>query len=166
MNVLLNHCDTVKMACLAQLVNVIAPIITKENGGLYRQTIFYPFAFASNNASGVTLKTSNDSGYFDSVYGKAQEVNQAITFNQEKHEVSLFVCNYSGEEKEISIDLSSFGAVELISSQTMHRDDLFEINDFDKQEVKPEYLKAILSGQKLSFIANKYSYNFIKIKTK
>ena len=40
---LLNHADRVKVACLAQLVNVIAPIMTETGGPAWRQTIFYPF---------------------------------------------------------------------------------------------------------------------------
>ena len=40
---LLKHADRVKIACLAQLVNVIAPIMTEPDGGAWRQTIFYPF---------------------------------------------------------------------------------------------------------------------------
>ena len=41
---LLNHADRVTAACLAQLVNVIAPIMTETGGPAWRQTIFYPFA--------------------------------------------------------------------------------------------------------------------------
>ena len=40
---LINNADRVKVACLAQLVNVIAPIMTRNGGGVWRQTIFYPF---------------------------------------------------------------------------------------------------------------------------
>ena len=129
-----------------------------EGDGMWR--------FVSNNASGITLKSSNDSGYFDSIFGKVQEINQAVTFNKEKSELSIFACNYSNEDKEISIDLSSFGDVELINSQTMHRDNLFEVNDFNHQEIKPDLLKAKLDNQNLTFIANKYSFNFINIKVK
>ena len=41
---LLNHADRVRCACLAQLVNVIAPIMTETGGPAWRQTIFWPFA--------------------------------------------------------------------------------------------------------------------------
>ena len=41
---LLNHADRVTAACLAQLVNVIAPIMTETGGPAWRQTIFHPFA--------------------------------------------------------------------------------------------------------------------------
>ena len=46
---LLNHADRVKAACLAQLVNVIAPIMTETGGPAWRQTIFYPFAQISRS---------------------------------------------------------------------------------------------------------------------
>jgi len=52
---LLNHADRVKVACLAQLVNVIAPIMTETGGAAWRQTIFYPFADFSNLGRGNVL---------------------------------------------------------------------------------------------------------------
>ena len=53
---LLKHANRVKIACLAQLVNVIAPIMTRKGGGAWRQTIFYPFMHASNYGRGVVLQ--------------------------------------------------------------------------------------------------------------
>ena len=49
---LLNHADRVKVACLAQLVNVIAPIMTETGGTAWRQTIFHPFSDFSNLGRG------------------------------------------------------------------------------------------------------------------
>ena len=49
---LLNHADRVKSACLAQLVNVIAPIMTEKGGPAWRQTIFHPFAQMSRFGRG------------------------------------------------------------------------------------------------------------------
>ena len=57
---LVNNADRVKIACLAQLVNVIAPIITKENGPAIRQSIFYPFRDMSMYGQGVVLQTASD----------------------------------------------------------------------------------------------------------
>jgi alpha-N-arabinofuranosidase len=48
--VLMNHADRVKVACLAQLVNVIGAIMTEPGGPAWRQTIFYPFSQASRCA--------------------------------------------------------------------------------------------------------------------
>ena len=53
---LLNHADRVKAACLAQLVNVIAPIMTETGGPAWRQTIFHPFAQMSRLGRGRVLR--------------------------------------------------------------------------------------------------------------
>src|SRR2546428_1574498 len=53
-NSLLRHSDRVRLACLAQLVNVIAPLMTNENGVL-RNTIYYPYAWALQSARGNVL---------------------------------------------------------------------------------------------------------------
>jgi alpha-N-arabinofuranosidase len=49
---LLNHADRVRAACLAQLVNVIAPIMTETGSPAWRQTIFWPFSQWSNSGRG------------------------------------------------------------------------------------------------------------------
>jgi alpha-N-arabinofuranosidase len=54
MNVFLRKCDVLKMACLAQIVNVIAPILT-DRGRLVKQTTFYPFQLFRRFARGVSL---------------------------------------------------------------------------------------------------------------
>lgn len=49
---LLRHADRVTVACLAQLVNVIAPIMTEPGGAAWRQTTFFPFAQAAKYGRG------------------------------------------------------------------------------------------------------------------
>jgi alpha-N-arabinofuranosidase len=53
---LLRHADRVKIACLAQLVNVIPPIRTRDGGPAWRQTTFFPFAHASRFGRGTVLR--------------------------------------------------------------------------------------------------------------
>src|SRR6202011_5489521 len=55
LNSLIRKSERVKLACLAQLVNVIAPIMTNASG-LYRQTIYYPYAWALQFARGSALE--------------------------------------------------------------------------------------------------------------
>ena len=57
---LLNHADRVKVACLAQLVNAIAPILTVPGGPAWRQTIFHPFAQMSRHGRGRVLRAEID----------------------------------------------------------------------------------------------------------
>ena len=65
---LLNHADRVKAACLAQLVNVIAPIMTETGGPAWRQTIFYPFAQFSHFGRGRVLRAEVDSPTYAASY--------------------------------------------------------------------------------------------------
>ncbi|GAA4892994.1 alpha-N-arabinofuranosidase [Streptomyces coeruleoprunus] len=58
---LLRHADRVRIACLAQLVNVIAPIMTEPGGPAWRQTTFFPFAQASRHGRGRVLDVRIDS---------------------------------------------------------------------------------------------------------
>ena len=62
---LLKHCDRVKIACMAQLVNVIAPIMTENGGTAWRQTIFYPYMHASVYGRGVVLDPVISSPVYD-----------------------------------------------------------------------------------------------------
>src|SRR4029077_15483522 len=62
---LLSHADRVTAACLAQLVNVIAPIMTEPGGPAWRQTTFYPFADASRYSRGQVLQVQLQSPTYD-----------------------------------------------------------------------------------------------------
>ena len=76
---LLNHADRVKVACLAQLVNVIAPIMTETGGPAWRQTIFYPFAQMSQFGRGRVLRTKVEcETYAASYYDPRGAVDQSF----------------------------------------------------------------------------------------
>ena len=62
---LLRHADRVTVACLAQLVNVIAPIMTEPGGPAWRQTTFFPFAQASRYGRGEVLDVRVDSPAYE-----------------------------------------------------------------------------------------------------
>jgi alpha-N-arabinofuranosidase len=69
---LLNHADRVTAACLAQLVNVIAPIMTETGGPAWRQTIFWPFLHFSRMGRGRVLRAAVDSPTYASRYNEPQ----------------------------------------------------------------------------------------------
>jgi alpha-L-arabinofuranosidase len=58
---LLRHADRVRIACLAQLVNVLPAIRTIDGGPAWRQTIFHPFMHASRYGRGTVLRVEPDS---------------------------------------------------------------------------------------------------------
>ena len=69
---LLNHADRVTAACLAQLVNVIAPIMTETGGPAWRQTIFWPFLHFSRLGRGRVLRAEIDSPTYSARYNDPQ----------------------------------------------------------------------------------------------
>ena len=65
LNTFIRRSDVVKIACIAQLVNVIAPIMTEPKGAAWRQTIYYPYYFASVFGRGVALQLAVKSPGYD-----------------------------------------------------------------------------------------------------
>ncbi|GAA4794680.1 alpha-N-arabinofuranosidase [Streptomyces ziwulingensis] len=92
---LLRHADRVTVACLAQLVNVIAPIMTEPGGPAWRQTTFFPFAQASKHGRGEVLDVRVDSPtYRTEKYGEA-DLLHATAVRAEDGTVTVFAVNRS-----------------------------------------------------------------------
>ena len=107
---LLNHADRVKAASLAQLVNVIAPIMTEPGGGAWRQTTFFPFALASRFAHGEALRLSLDSPTMNTaVYGDVKVIDAAATLADDGR-VALFIINrHLTDEVVVGVDVDALG---------------------------------------------------------
>lgn len=90
---LLRHADRVAVACLAQLVNVIAPIMTEPGGPAWRQTTFFPFAQASRYGRGTVLDVRVDSpAYPTERYGDVPLLH-ATAVRGEDGGVTVFAVN-------------------------------------------------------------------------
>ncbi len=93
LNSLIRKAERVQLACLAQLVNVIAPIMTNANG-LLRQTIYYPYSWALEFARGAALELLVDSPSYDvSGLGPVGYVDAAATYHAETGKMALFLLN-------------------------------------------------------------------------
>ena len=92
-NTLIRKADRVQLACLAQLVNVIAPIMTNANG-LLRQTIYYPYSWALEFARGAALELLVESATYDvSGMGAVGYVDAAATHQADTGKIALFLLN-------------------------------------------------------------------------
>jgi alpha-N-arabinofuranosidase len=120
----------VKSASLAQLVNVIAPIMTEPGGAAWRQTTFFPFALTAAHATGYALSVQVTS---DSVsterFGAVAAVEAAASLDPSTGSLSLFLVNRSLEDAaSVSIDLEALAgesfALELVSALTLSDDDI------------------------------------------
>lgn len=102
---LLKNSDRVKMACLAQLVNVIAPIMTNDNGVWY-QSIFYPFMQVLNLGKGVALTphVAVDS-YQSREFAVVPYLDSIVTYDQDNHQLVIFAEN-KHQNDELELDLT------------------------------------------------------------
>jgi alpha-N-arabinofuranosidase len=101
---LLNHADRVRAASLAQLVNVIAPIMTEPGGPAWRQTIFYPFSHTARMAGDTTLDIHVEApAYSTDQYGEVPVLDAAATLDSRTGTVSVFCVNRSEEPVEVEV---------------------------------------------------------------
>jgi len=128
---LMNHADRVKMACLAQLVNVIAPIMTVNGGVAWKQTIFYPYLHASKYGRGTVLNSIIDSPkHSTKEFDDVPEVALSINLNEETNEITIFALNRSQEEDSIlNVELRALAdRYTVIEHTTLFNDNLEATN--------------------------------------
>lgn len=135
---LLRHADRVKIACLAQLVNVIAPIFTKTGGDAFRQTIFYPFKAMSKHAKGDAIKPIIDCPKYDcKEFCDVPYLEAVASYSEDESELSLFCVNRSlDEEMQLDISLLDFDEFEAVSFESMDGYDVHKENTFGDESVK------------------------------
>ena len=99
MNTLLNHADTVKIACLAQMVNALAAIMTEPGGAAWAQTIYYPFALASQNGRGTALRAKVECpSYACAIHEAVPYLDVSAVLSEDGKTVTVFAVNRSLEE--------------------------------------------------------------------
>ena len=154
-----NNADRVKIACLAQLVNVIAPIMTKTGGGAWKQTIFYPFMYSSLYGNGTALKAECECSTYKSCDGyDIPYLHTSTIYNEEKDEIVIFAVNRSLEEGiELDISLCDYALFEHIEMQS---DDLQATNDENGESVVP--VKREISDGAITL--KKQSWNMLRFK--
>lgn len=159
LNTLIKNSDRVKIACLAQLVNVIAPIMTEKNGRVWKQTIFYPFYYASKYGKGTAINVSVDCDtYKTETYEKVPYVDASAVYNEEKGELTIFVVNRSlTDENELSVEVDG---MELIEHIVVTGETVDTVNSVEEEKVYPVVGKNV-DGK---FILPTKSYNVIRFR--
>ena len=141
LNTLIRNADRVKVACLAQLVNVIAPIMTRNGGPAWRQTIYWPFLHASLFGRGLSLGTLVDSPTYDaSNHSDVPWLDVSAVLNEEKGEVAVFAVNRSPKQgMDLKVDLRGVGNAEFLEHIVLRHDDLSAVNtEADPDNVSPK----------------------------
>jgi alpha-L-arabinofuranosidase len=163
LNAFVNHADVVKIANMAQLVNVIAPIFTNEKS-LYLQTIFHPLQLFANNCVGQALELSVDSPKykcrrFDDVPyldASASLSGGALVINAvNRHRTETLEAEFELEDKQFA------GPVEAVE---VNGPDIKSENDFDKTTVSPAPRTATAEARRLRYRLPPHSYTMLKAK--
>ncbi len=167
LNTFIRRSDVVRIACIAQLVNVIAPIMTEPGGDAWRQTIYYPFKFASTHGRGTALQLDVDCPTYDAdVAAGVSYLDIAGVHNGDKGEITFFAVNRSGDEPiEVDLSLERFGAAKSVAHTLITHDDLEACNTLENQNnVAPRQGDgAKLEGGKLALNLPPYSYSVIRV---
>ena len=168
---LLKNADRVKIACLAQLVNVIAPIMTENGGKAWRQTIFFPFKHASAWGRGTVLRCPITCDKYS-----AKEIDDipyldgTAVFNQEKKELTIFIVNRNlNEAVDLETDLYGFENYRLVEHISLSNADLKAVNSAQGEVVKPVTLtggkfESTAGGQRLEVKLPAVSWNVLRLK--
>jgi alpha-L-arabinofuranosidase len=164
-NSLMRNADRIKIACLAQLINVIAPIVTNEKGQL-RQTIYYPYSWALRWARGNVLNVLVESPTYDvSELGQVPYLDVAGTLSLEDNKVSLFILNRDlANAHRVEINWQNMTPGKLLNSTILTGNDLKAVNTFESpQQVAPQaFDKPGTAGGRTKFAVPARSYTALQ----
>jgi len=176
---LMNHCDRVKVACLAQLVNVIAPIMTRTGGPAWRQTIFYPFQHFSRMGRGRVLRTEINSPTYAARYNDPQgPINDyfdipaapylklSAVHDDKAGTLTLLALNRSlNEELPLRLSAGGFGKLAVKQSLQLVDSDLKAVNTkAEPERVKPKPLTAVrVDHERIEATLAPASWNVIQV---
>jgi alpha-N-arabinofuranosidase len=164
-NSLLRHSDRVRIACLAQLVNVIAPIMTNEQG-LWRQTIYYPYSWGLKFAQGSVLNLLLQSPTYEVTgMGPVSYVDAAATHSAEQGKLTIFVLNRDlAKAHDVEVVWEDKAPAKVLEAMVLTGNDLKAANSFaTPQRVAPQALeKPSTTGGRTRFQAPARSYSVIQ----
>ena len=131
---LLNHSERVTSASLAQLVNVIAPIMTEPGGPAWRQTTFFPFSITGRLATGEAIRPVIETPtYYTARHGEAPVIDAVATVDDDR--AAVFLVNRDLEETaQVTIDVRSLGSTRITEAVTLADADVYAKNTLAERE--------------------------------
>lgn len=164
---LLKHSDRVKIACMAQLVNVIAPIMTDKGGEAWKQTIFYPYMHASVYGRGVALNPIVHSQKYDSKdFTDVPYLESTAVYNEESNELTIFAVNRDlNEPLLLECDIRSFQGYRVVEHIVLENDDVKARNTKEHQGRVAPHSRGdaeVKDGRVVSMLP-KFSWNVIRL---
>jgi len=164
LNTLMRNADRVKLACLAQLINVIAPIMTNENGML-KQSIYYPYNWALQYARGSVLNVLVESPTYDvDKLGQVAYLDAVATTDTDG-KTALFILNRDiNKAHTVEVNWEDHAPSNVLTSNVLTGDDLKAFNTFEMpNKVTPHTMtKPTTASGKTKFEVPAKSYTVIQ----
>ncbi|HLV09531.1 MAG TPA: alpha-N-arabinofuranosidase [Halanaerobiales bacterium] len=167
---LLKHADRVKIACLAQLVNVIAPIMTREGGSVWKQTIYYPYYHASRYGRGTVLQPVIETPVYNTDKYKGVKMLETVgVLSDDETELTIFAVNRNQDSPtELDCSLNNMSGLELLEHIVLEHDEIKASNSEEKPDnVKPHSNgKTRVNENRILAELPALSWNVIRLKLK
>ena len=176
LNTLLRESNRVRVACLAQLVNVIAPLLTNESTVL-RQSIYYPYAWALKYARGRVLDLLVESETYPinadglradfALDAQVPYLDVVATINPPDGKVCVLMLNRDLEsERELVLEWRDPTPTRVLACETLTGSDLKAVNTFEQpKRVVPQPLDAPKVGSRMTFRLPPRSYSVVQFAT-
>jgi alpha-N-arabinofuranosidase len=173
-NTLLRNADRVRVACLAQLVNVIAPLVTNDQGVL-RQSTYYPYAWALRYAKGRVLDLRVEAETYAITpaglqpdfarAGDVPVVDVVATHDEPARQAAVLVLNRDlTSERELTVDWEGVTPARVLAAETLTGADLKAFNTFEApRRVAPQPLPAPTAGSRMTLKLPPRSYTVVHL---
>jgi alpha-N-arabinofuranosidase len=163
LNSFVNHANVVKIANMAQLVNVIAPIFTNDNG-MFLQTIYYPLQLFATYSKGKSLELLSDGPrYMTRRFGDVPYLDTSAALDNgtlilnvtNRHPSQAIAAEINLADKQFS------GAVTVME---VNGPDIKAENDFNNTRVKTVQKSAAAQGKSLTYSFPAHSFTMLQVK--
>jgi alpha-L-arabinofuranosidase len=173
-NTLLRNSDRVRVACLAQLVNVIAPLVTNDRGVL-RQSTYYPYAWALRYARGQVLDLRVESDTYAirgaglqadfARNGTVPFVDVVGTLDEPARQATVLLLNRDLDgARQVTLDWTDVVPARVLACETLTGTDLKAFNTFDQpRRVVPQTLTAPAPGSRMTLELPPRSYTLLHL---
>jgi alpha-N-arabinofuranosidase len=162
-NTLVRQAERVRIGCLAQLANVIAPLTTSKDG-LLRQTIYYPYAWALAHARGQVLDLAAESDTYDVPgLGAVPFVDAVGTWDPRTNTGCLLLLNRDlAKDRELTITWRGTAPGRMLKCEVLTGADLKASNTFQRPErVVPRPFEPPAAGQRMVLKLPARSYTLL-----
>lgn len=163
LNIFVRNAHVVKMANMAQLVNVIAPIFSTKEGSWY-QTIFYPLQLFATHCHGTSLDTFVDCDTYALGGERIPYLDVSAAYDNEAGEVIVNVTNRHREQAITTDILCQTGRFDgKATVYEVNGPDIKAENSMTRQTVKTVTKEAQARGDRFTYAFPAHSFTLIRI---